>query len=290
MTNPHLVSTEWLAARLDDPNVIAVDGSWHLPDAGRDGGTEFLARHVPGAVFFDINRIAEVSSGLPHMLPSPGAFSKAVGDLGVGDGATIVVYDAAGLFSAARVWWTFRTMGAETVYVLDGGFPRWRAEGRPIEGGPSRRAPRIFSAQLDAGAVKTADQVARALATGSAQVLDARPEARFRGEEPEPRPGLASGHMPGTLNLPFQAIVSADGRLADGEALARAFADAGVDVSKPIVTTCGSGVSAAILALALEGLGKSAAGVYDGSWAEWGAGGRPVATGPAGRPGDKPAA
>lgn len=280
MSNPYLVSTDWLAERLDDPNVIAVDGSWYLPDAGRDGPAEFLERHIPGAAFFDINAVADVASGLPHMLPSPLDFSEAAGRLGIGSSMSIVAYDGAGLFAAARVWWSFRTMGVETVYVLDGGLPKWLAEGRPVEAGPSRRKPAEFKAAFDRNAVKTADDVADGLASSAFQVVDARPAPRFRGEAPEPRAGLASGHIPGSANLPFGEIVK-DGRLAEDEELKRMFEAAGIDTSKPIVTTCGSGVSASIVALALEGLGVSARGVYDGSWAEWGAGGRPVATGPA---------
>ena len=281
MTNPHLVSTDWLAERLGDESVIAVDGSWHLPAAARDGEAEYLAAHVPGAVFFDINAVADLSTGLPHMLPSEAAFSDAVGRLGVGDGMTIVVYDGAGLFSAPRVWWTFRTMGARNVFVLDGGFPEWLAERRPTESGPSTRPPASFKARLDKRMVKSAADVAAALGNGKAQVVDARPAARFRGEAPEPRPGLAMGHMPGALNLPASALVDPDGRLVGDDDLKRAFATAGVDVTKPVVATCGSGVTASILALALESVGASAEGVYDGSWAEWGAGGWPVATGPA---------
>ncbi|RXF74582.1 3-mercaptopyruvate sulfurtransferase [Hansschlegelia zhihuaiae] len=281
MTNPSLVSTDWLADRLGDETVVPVDGSWHLPDAKRDGEAEYLERHIPGAVFFDINAVADTSSGLPHMLPSPELFSDAVGKLGIGDGMTVVAYDGAGLFSAARVWWTFRAMGVGQVFVLDGGFPRWLAEGRPTESGPSARPRKSFTARVDVGAAKSADDVAATLANGSAQVLDARPAARFRGEAPEPRPGLASGHIPGSLNLPSGAIVGPDGRLAEEEELRRAFEAAGVDLSKPVVTTCGSGVTASILALALESVGGKLDGVYDGSWAEWGAGGRPVATGPA---------
>ncbi len=281
MTNPYLVSTDWLAERLDDPQVVAVDGSWHLPDAGRDGRTEYLDRHIPGAVFFDINAVADTSTNLPHMLPSTEVFAREVGKLGIGDGMTVVVYDGAGLFSAPRVWWTFRTMGADNVFVLDGGFPKWLAEGRPTEGGAGSQPPKTFTPRFAGSAAKSADDVAAALESGAAQVVDARPAARFRGEAPEPRPGLASGHIPGSLNLPSSTLVR-DGRLVDDEAeLRRAFEAAGVDVSKPIVTTCGSGVSAAILALGLEGLGAKADGVYDGSWADWGAGGRPVATGPA---------
>jgi len=280
VTNPYLVSTDWLADRLNDPSVVPVDGSWHLPDAGRSGGAEFLERHIPGAAFFDVDAISDPASGLPHMLPSPQAFADAVGALGIGDGATLVVYDSVGLFSAPRVWWSFRTMGVETVYILDGGLPKWLAEGRPTEAGASSRAAVTFKARFDAGAVKSADEVAQALDARSAQVVDARPAARFKGEAAEPRPGLASGHMPGARSLPVSDIVK-NGRLADPADLGRAFQAAGVDVTRPIVTTCGSGVTAAVLAFALEGLGTSAAGLYDGSWAEWGAGGRPVATGPA---------
>lgn len=282
MSNPYLVSTDWLAERLGDPDVVAVDGSWHLPDAGRNGGAEFLERHIPGAVFFDIDAIADISSGLPHMLPPPGFFASEVGGLGIGDGMTIVVYDASGLFAAPRVWWSFRAMGVRKVFVLDGGLPKWLAEGRPTESGPANRAPKGFTPNPDPNAALSADQVATALDAETAQVLDARSAARFRGEAPEPRPGLASGHIPGSLNLPFQEIVK-DGRLVDDKAARRAFEAVGVDLSKPVVTTCGSGVTAAILAFALEGVGSPAEGIYDGSWAEWGAGGRPVATGAGGR-------
>ena len=278
--NPNLVSTEWLAARLGDPDVVPVDGSWYLPDAGRDGAAEFRERHIPGAAFFDINAVADLSSGLPHMLPSPEVFAEAVGRLGIGTGSTVVAYDGAGLFAAARVWWTFRVMGVNKVYVLDGGLPKWLAEGRPVETGASRRQPTSFAAQFDQTAVKSADQIAEALRAHSVQVLDARSGPRFRGEAPEPRPGLASGHIPGSLNLPFQEVLGADGRLRGEEELRAAFEKAGVDLGRPVVTTCGSGVTAAVLALALESVGARAAGLYDGSWAEWGAGGRPVATGP----------
>ncbi|MFJ5486963.1 3-mercaptopyruvate sulfurtransferase [Hansschlegelia beijingensis] len=279
--NPNLVSTEWLAARLGDPEVVPVDGSWYLPDAGRDGAAEFRERHIPAAAFFDINAVADLSSGLPHMLPSPEVFAEAVGGLGIGTGSTVVAYDGAGLFAAARVWWTFRAMGVDKVYVLDGGLPKWLAEGRPVETGPSSRQPRPFAARFDQTAVKSADQIADALQGRSVQILDARSGPRFRGEAPEPRPGLSSGHIPGSLNLPFQEVLGADGRLRDETELRAAFEKAGVDLRRPVVTTCGSGVTAAILGLALESVGARAAGLYDGSWAEWGAGGRPVETGPA---------
>lgn len=280
MSNPNLVSTEWLAERLGDPSVVAVDGSWYLPDAKRDGAAEFLDRHIPGAVHFDINAVADTRTNLPHMLPSPEFFAGEVGKLGIGDGMSIVAYDGAGLFAAARVWWTFRAMGAENVYVLDGGFPKWLAEGRPTEAGLSRRTPAAFTARFDGAAAKSAEDVASGLEGGTFQVLDARSAARFRGEAPEPRPGLASGHIPGSRNLPYSDLLK-DGRLVADDELRRMFEAAGVDVTKPVVTTCGSGVTAAVLALALESVGARAAGLYDGSWSEWGAGSRPVATGPA---------
>lgn len=278
MSNPNLVSTDWLAERLGDPSVIPVDGSWYLPAANRNGEAEFLERHIPGAAFFDINAVADTSTDLPHMLPSPAVFAEAVGKLGIGDGATIVAYDGAGLFAAPRVWWTFRMFGVTDVVVLDGGFPKWLAEGRPVESGASGRAPATFTPRFDAAAVKSADDIAAGMAAQAFQLVDARPADRFRGEAPEPRPGLASGHVPGSSNVPAGAVVR-DGRLADESELRNMFENAGVDLSKPIVTTCGSGVTAAILALALESVGSKADGLYDGSWAEWGAGGRPVATG-----------
>jgi thiosulfate/3-mercaptopyruvate sulfurtransferase len=215
------------------------------------------------------------------MLPSPEVFAAAVGALGIGDGMRIVVYDGLGLFAAPRVRWTFRTFGARDVVILDGGFPQWQAEGRPIaEGPPKARAPQRFTARFDASAVADADAVIRAIETGSAQVVDARPADRFRGEAPEPRPGVRSGHIPGSLNLPFPAI-QADGRLREPEAIAAAFAEAGVDLARPVVTSCGSGVSAAILGLALESIGRPQRALYDGSWAEWGTSEHPIATGPA---------
>jgi thiosulfate/3-mercaptopyruvate sulfurtransferase len=276
------VSTEWLSQRLDAPDIVVVDGSWYLPAMNRDPDAEYLAGHIPGAVRFDIDAVKDTASPLPHMLPSPEAFASAMRGLGIGDGLKIVVYDGAGLFSAPRVWWTFRVFGARDVAILDGGFPAWKAEGRPIEEGPPRpRARRHFTARLDHSAVADLSDVRRALESGSAQVLDMRPAERFRGEAPEPRPGLRSGHMPGSLNLPSSEAI-ADGRLKSADELRAALAKAGVDLDRPVVTSCGSGVSAAIVSLALEVIGRPAKGLYDGSWAEWG--GRedtPVATGPA---------
>jgi thiosulfate/3-mercaptopyruvate sulfurtransferase len=278
--NDLVVSPEWLKDRLGAPGLKVVDGSWYLPAQNRDARAEFRAGHIPGAVFFDIDAIADRSTDLPHMLPDAAAFADAVGGLGLSATDTIVVYDGAGLFSAPRVWWTLKVFGAGDVRILDGGLPAWKRAGLPLQAGEMRPLPAHFSPRFAPDMVHDFDQVAAHLALGDATVLDARSAARFRGEAPEPRPALPSGHMPGACNLPFDRLVDKEGRLLPPEEIRQRFKEAGVDLSRPVITTCGSGVTAALLAFALAALGKEDVAVYDGSWTEWASQpGSPIVTG-----------
>lgn len=266
--NDPLVSCAWLAERLDAPDIRIIDASWFLPGDARDAKALYAERRIPGAVFFDIDDISDTDSDLPHMLPAPAKFASRMRKLGIGDGARIVVYDAQGIFSAARVWWAFRVMGHEDVVVLDGGFPAWEAGEYPIEtGAPQSRQERHFTARFRADLVRDLADVRRAVESGDL-ILDARPAPRFRGEAAEPRAGLKSGHMPGALSVPSGSLTN-NGFMRAPEELRALFADAGVDARAP-VCSCGSGITAAIIALALARLGRWDAAVYDGSWAEWG--------------------
>jgi thiosulfate/3-mercaptopyruvate sulfurtransferase len=263
------VTTEWLASRIADPDIVVIDGSWYLPTQNRDGKAEFAEGHIPGAVFFDIDSIADQTSGLPHMLLDEASFAKQAGELGVPSDKTLVVYDGSGLFSAPRVWWTLRLFGAKEVLILQGGFPKWKAEGRQVESGSARRQPTQFTARKKDGAVAELEAVRQALDSGKAQVVDARPAPRFKGEAPEPRPGVRAGHMPGSYNLPFTEVI-ADGELKSPKALREVFDRSGIDLDQPVIASCGSGVSAAILVLAMETMGRHDTTLYDGSWAEYG--------------------
>jgi thiosulfate/3-mercaptopyruvate sulfurtransferase len=277
-----LVSTGWLADHLGDPDLRILDASWYLPDQGRDARAEYKAAHIPGARFFDIDEIADLRSELPHMAPPPEKFISRMRAMGVGDGHQVVIYDGAGLFSAARVWWTFRLMGKTDVAVLDGGLPKWRAEGRALTDDPPVIRDRHMTTQRQAHLVRDVTQVANAAKLGPAQIVDARGTARFEGQAPEPRPGLRAGHIPGARSVPYATLLNPDGTLKSVADLRAVVEAAGVDLARPVITTCGSGITAAILNLALERLGHRSHALYDGSWAEWGAyDDLPVAKGPA---------
>ncbi len=285
-----LVSTEWLATHLSAPDVRVVDASYYMPSEGLDPRAEYELHHIPGAVFFDIDEIADTANPLPHMLPPPEKFSSRVRKLGLGDGVRIVVYDQRGIFSAARVWWTFRFFGHDDVAVLDGGLPKWLAEGRPVEDGKAEPAERHFTARMNSLLVREKEQIEANLRSGRQQVFDARSRGRFEGREPEPREGLRGGHIPGSLNLPYTELLDGDTQtMLPADQIAARFAAAGLDPRRPVITTCGSGITAAILALGLQLIGHRDVAVYDGSWCEWGLPGdtpvetRPAKTGPAGR-------
>lgn len=265
-----LVSTEWLARHLKDPDLRILDASWYLPAMERDPKAEYEQAHIPGARFFDIDEISDARSELPHMAPTIEKFMSRMRAMGVGDGHQVVVYDGMGMFSAARVWWTFKLMGKDDVAVLDGGLPKWQAEGREIEDLPPMVRDRHMTVQRQAHLVKDVTQVSAASKLRDTEIIDARSAARFRGEAPEPREGLRSGHIPGSKNVPYDSLMTEDGTMKAPDALRTVFEAAGVDLSKPAITTCGSGVTAAILSLALERLGKSDHSLYDGSWSEWG--------------------
>ena len=265
-----LVSTTWLAAHLADPDLRVLDASWYLPDMGRDARAEYGAAHIPGARFFDIDEISDQRSALPHMAPPPEKFISRMRAMGVGDGHQVVIYDGHGLLSAARVWWLFRLMGKVDVAVLDGGFPKWQAEGRAVEDMPPMMRDRHMTVQRQAGLVKDVTQVAHASKLGEAEIIDARSAPRFKGEVAEPRPGLRAGHIPGAKNVPYGTLLNTDGTMKPMADIKAVFHTAGVDLAKPAITSCGSGITAAVLSLALERIGHRNHALYDGSWAEWG--------------------
>ena len=271
-TKTWLTETDELARELDAPDLAIIDASWHMPAENRNAHEEYLAEHIPGAIFFDIDEIADTKSGLPHMLPPPEKFSSRMRSMGIGDGSRIVVYDSTGLFSAARVWWTFRVMGVDDVSVLNGGLPKWKREGLPLESGPARsRTARHFTARRNLDLVRDVGDIKALLKDRSAEIVDARAADRFAGKVPEPRPGLRSGRIPGSHNLPFAKLLNKDGTLRTAAEIERLFEEAGVDLSKPVVASCGSGITASVLALGLAEIGHRRAAVYDGSWSEWGA-------------------
>ena len=282
-TDDPLVSTDWLAAHLDDPKVRVVDASFKMPGILPLPKDDYLAAHIPGAVFFDVDAVSDHGSPLPHMFPSAEQFGRDVGGLGIGNDDTVVICDAGGWVAGPRVWWMFLSYGHDKVRVLDGGLKKWRAEGRPVQSGAVTPVPATFRASFDPRRVRTIQQMIDNVARSAEQVIDARSVERFEGRVPEPRPGLRSGHIPGSRNVPYNNLFDAGtGAMKPLEELRKAFSAAGVELDKPIVTSCGSGVSALVLTLALYRLGVRGSALYDGSWAEWGLpDGPPIATGPA---------
>lgn len=268
---PPIVTTDWLAEHLEAPDIRIVDGSWYLPAMARNALQEFLEGHISGAAFFDIDDISDTESPFPHMLPAPEKFSSRMKKLGIGDGHHVVAYDGAGVFSSARVWWMFHAMGHENISVLDGGLPKWKAEGCDLETKQQTRGQRHYTARLNNFIVRDLGDMQRNLVVKREQVIDARSKARFDGTAPEPRAELSSGHMPGSLSVPFNLLINEDGTLKEEQELKATFEGAGVDLSRPVITTCGSGVTAAILSLALTVLGHKATSLYDGSWSQWAA-------------------
>jgi thiosulfate/3-mercaptopyruvate sulfurtransferase len=281
MTTPALVSTEWLAANMWQPNVVVADASWYLPQAGRKARAEYEAAHIPGALFFDIDAISDQKTDLPHMLPDTIAFASSMRKLGISDSDIVVFYDGAGIYSAPRALWMMRAMGHRNVAVLDGGFPKWRREARPVESIHSQPAARgHFTPRLQENMIRDFPAMQSNLQSHAEQIVDARSPKRFRGEEPEPRAGVKPGHMPGAINLYYADVLTPEGTMRHAAELKRLFVERGIDIEQPIVTSCGSGVTAAILSLALDIAGAKETALYDGSWSQWGAReGAPVETG-----------
>lgn len=281
--NSFTVTADWLEKHLNDPGMAVVDASWYLPAQNRSARGEYQAGHIPRAVFFDQDVVVEPESTLPHTLPNPATFATFAGSMGISRDDTIVVYDGPGMFSAPRVWWIFRVMGAEKVFVLEGGIDGWKKEGRFVTDKPTKVAPCVFDVRFDEARVASLADMKKIVETGDRQIADARPPGRFEARDPEPRAGVRGGHMPGARNVPAMALAK-DGKLLPPAELKKAFADAGIDLSKPVVTSCGSGVTAAVITLALETLGHADNKLYDGSWTEWGSRTEtPVETGPASR-------
>lgn len=265
-----LVSTDWLAKHSQDPDLRILDASWYLPGENRNPLEEYSRSHIPGARFFDIDEIADKDSHLPHMVPSQELFATRVRKMGIGNGHQIVVYDTAGIFSSPRVWWLFKLMGHKDIAVLDGGFPKWLEEGREVEDIPPQVNERHYYSRKQAQLVKSRDEVQKASSEGSPQILDARPKTRFMGLLPEPRPGLRSGNIPNSISLPYTNLLNENGTMKEKQDLLKEFKSSGLDLDKPVITSCGSGITASILFLALDMIGHRNISLYDGSWVEWG--------------------